>query len=156
MNIAERIKKLRKRLKLTQKEITSKLSIESYLQSFYETGHKKPTTEYLQALVKVFGVNMRWLKYGKGGVFQPSNSSEPDTSSPILADANMQASSESSSELKSTVANLKKQLTNLNKKIARLEGIQKHQEDIINNCQGIINKISEANQLFLEKIKKKE
>ena len=53
---AERLKALRRQLKLTQQQVADILQLERSTYAFYETGKTTPGLETLQGLARVFGV----------------------------------------------------------------------------------------------------
>lgn len=78
--IGERIKCVRKSLKLTQSEFALKTGISNSFLSYVETGSKNPSFELLFSLSSKFAVKMDWVFTGKGEMFQ---SDELKTSSEI-------------------------------------------------------------------------
>lgn len=71
MQIGERIKKLRKTEMLTQKEFAKSLGVsQGYIPSI-EKGLKEPSGQLLLSISRAFGVNLEWLKEGKGEMYMP-------------------------------------------------------------------------------------
>ena len=68
-----RIKFLREKLDLSQKEMGLKLAIPLTTISKYETGIVKPSSEILSNIGKVFNVNLNWLLIGEGDMFTKGN-----------------------------------------------------------------------------------
>ncbi|HDM8240641.1 TPA: LexA family transcriptional regulator [Vibrio campbellii] len=62
--IADRIKALRLREKLTQKELGKKIGVTSVTISKWELDTAKPKSHSLLKLCKVFNVDVEWLTYG--------------------------------------------------------------------------------------------
>ena len=67
--IAQRIRKLRKHLGLSQKEFAQKLNRKQSTVGMWESGERNvPDFTYL-GLAQVFGVNETWLRTGEGEMF---------------------------------------------------------------------------------------
>jgi transcriptional regulator with XRE-family HTH domain len=74
MNINERVKLLRKNLKLTQSEFGEKISVaQSYLASI-ESGKRDVTEKISKLICSLFNVNEEWFKNGIGEMFVESDS----------------------------------------------------------------------------------
>jgi len=71
----ERIRELRKYLKLTQQEFADRLGIPRNNIAGYETGKRSPSEAAIALICKEFGVNPEWIKKGKGSVFMAGSSS---------------------------------------------------------------------------------
>lgn len=67
----ERIKQLRKSLKLSQVELAEKLSINASAISQMESGKIRPSLDTMIQLNKLVGVNLHWLITGSGNMFDP-------------------------------------------------------------------------------------
>lgn len=67
--IGERLKTIRKSLKLYQQSVASKLQITSQTLSRYETSARFPDSLFLQEFGKTYHVNANWLLYGRGDMF---------------------------------------------------------------------------------------
>ena len=65
----ERIKELRKKLKLTQQEFADALSIKRNTVATYEMGRNEPIDAVIALICKTFGVNEEWLRTGVGDMF---------------------------------------------------------------------------------------
>lgn len=65
MSIGERIREARKRAKLTQKQLATKVGISQGALSELETGESEGTT-YVASFAAALGVNALWLETGKG------------------------------------------------------------------------------------------
>lgn len=63
----ERLKQLRKVLKLTQQEFADKLNIKRGTIANYEIGRNEPIDAVITLICKEFGVNEVWLRTGEGG-----------------------------------------------------------------------------------------
>lgn len=74
----DRIKELRKALKLTQVEFASKISIRQSTYAGYEAGKSKPSNPAIDNICKTFGVNEQWLRTGEGEMFAPKGDSIDD------------------------------------------------------------------------------
>lgn len=66
-NLNERIKQLRKDLKLTQTEFGNRLGIKQTTVAGYETGGRVPIDAVISLICREFNVNEEWLRTGKGG-----------------------------------------------------------------------------------------
>lgn len=72
--IAQRIRKLRKHLGLSQKEFAQKLNRKQSTVGMWESGERNvPDFTYL-GLAQVFGVNETWLRTGEGEMFASATS----------------------------------------------------------------------------------
>ena len=65
----ERIKKLRKDLKLTQQEFADALNIKRGAVANYEIGRNAPIDAVVSLICKTFNVNEEWLRSGAGDMF---------------------------------------------------------------------------------------
>lgn len=63
----DRIKKIRKRLKLTQEEFGKRIGLARNSIASYETGRREPTNSVIISICREFGVNELWLRTGDGG-----------------------------------------------------------------------------------------
>lgn len=63
----ERIRQLRKELKLTQTEFGNRLGIKQTTVAGYETGGRVPIDAVISLICREFNVNEEWLRTGKGG-----------------------------------------------------------------------------------------
>ena len=66
----ERIKALRKKLKLTQQEFADKLKISRGNIGAYEVGKNAPSDAVISLICKTFHVNEDWLRNGNGEMFE--------------------------------------------------------------------------------------
>lgn len=69
MGTGELIRKLRKELKLTQEEFTSRLKISKGFLSNLEKGIRQPSDQLLRLIAYEFSSSENWLKTGKGEMF---------------------------------------------------------------------------------------
>lgn len=69
MNIAERIKKLRKALSLNQAEFGARIGIKQSTVTGYETGIRIPLDSVIVSICKEYNVNENWLRNGTGEMF---------------------------------------------------------------------------------------
>lgn len=69
MEINERIKELRKELKMTQLEFASKLFMTNDAISNIERGLNPPAGRTIDQICKTFNVSKEWLETGKGDTF---------------------------------------------------------------------------------------
>lgn len=65
----ERIKELRKELKLTQQEFADALNIKRGAIANYEVGRNEPIDAVISLICKTFNVNEEWLRVGVGDMF---------------------------------------------------------------------------------------
>ena len=65
----ERIKELRKELKLTQQEFADELKISRGNIGAYEVGKNAPSDAVVSLICKTFNVNEDWLRSGAGNMF---------------------------------------------------------------------------------------
>lgn len=69
----DRIKKLRKKLDLTQREFAEKIGTSQNVLANYEIGRRNPSNSVINNICKTFNVNEEWLRNGIGDMFQPIN-----------------------------------------------------------------------------------
>ena len=67
--VNQRIKKLRKDLKLTQNEFSSVITISSGQLACIETEKRVVNDRTIKLICDSFKINSEWLRTGKGGVF---------------------------------------------------------------------------------------
>lgn len=65
----ERLKKLRKKLNITQQEFADKIGIKRNSYANYETGRNKPIDAIIKSICREFNVNEEWLRNGTGEMF---------------------------------------------------------------------------------------
>lgn len=66
----ERIKALRKELKLTQQEFADQIRIKRNTVATYEMGRSIPSDSAIALICKTFNVNEVWLRTGEGEMFE--------------------------------------------------------------------------------------
>lgn len=72
----ERLKELRKTLKLTQQEFADRLNIKRGAIANYEIGRNVPIDAVVSLICKEFNVNEDWLRDGSGEMFKERSPSE--------------------------------------------------------------------------------
>lgn len=77
----ERIKQLRKDLKMTQETFASKIAITRQYLSLLESNERVPSDLVLNAICQTFGVRREWLEYGDGPMYQDA---DPDSSAVLV------------------------------------------------------------------------
>lgn len=85
----ERIKELRKNLKLTQQEFADALNIKRGAVANYEIGRNEPIDAVISLICKTFNVNEEWLRSGAGDMFLelPEEDEEAAYVSELLEDS---------------------------------------------------------------------
>ncbi|MDR0301186.1 MAG: helix-turn-helix domain-containing protein [Treponema sp.] len=68
--ISQRIKTLRKSLKLTQKEFAQKIYVSTSFQTLIELEQKRVLDRHIKLITSAFGVNEAWLRTGEGEMFE--------------------------------------------------------------------------------------
>ena len=71
MTIGERIKKIRKKGKLTQSEFASRIGLSQNTIANYELDRRIPSEQVNISICREFNVNHNWLVDGKGEPFLP-------------------------------------------------------------------------------------
>ena len=71
--MGERIKQLRKNLRLTQQELADRLQISRSNIATYETGKSNVGEAVVKLICREFNVNETWLRTGEGDMFKPVN-----------------------------------------------------------------------------------
>lgn len=66
-----RIKEIRKELRLTQQEFADRIGIKRNTVANYETGRNEPVDSVCSLIVREFNVNETWLRTGVGEMFTP-------------------------------------------------------------------------------------
>ena len=69
--MGERIKELRKALKMTQQEFADRLNIQRGSIASYETGRISPSNSTISLICKELNVSEAWLRNGVGEMFIP-------------------------------------------------------------------------------------
>lgn len=70
----ERMKELRKALKLTQEEFSSKLELSRNFIAQIESGVKTPSERTIKDICRIYKVNYKWLVHGSGEMFNDDDS----------------------------------------------------------------------------------
>ncbi|CBL26381.1 Helix-turn-helix [[Ruminococcus] torques L2-14] len=85
----ERIKKLRKVLKLTQQEFAESIKVKRNTVATYEMGRSIPSDSAIALICKTFNVNEEWLRSGAGDMFLelPEEDEEAAYVSELLEDS---------------------------------------------------------------------
>lgn len=65
----DRIKAIRKALKLTQAEFGASIGVKGNTITNYETGLRMPSDAVILSICREFGVNETWLRTGEGEMF---------------------------------------------------------------------------------------
>lgn len=74
----ERIKELRKVLRLTQEEFAEKIGVKRNTVATYEMGRSVPSDAAIALICREFRVREVWLRTGSGEMFEPNPESELD------------------------------------------------------------------------------
>lgn len=69
----ERLKELRKSLKLTQQEFADRIGVKRNTIAQYESGRNAPIDAVITLIFRTYGVNETWLRTGEGEMFQPKS-----------------------------------------------------------------------------------
>lgn len=72
----DRIRQLRKQLKLNQSEFGEKVGVKGNTIGNYELGLRSPSDAVIFSICREFGVNEMWLRTGTGEMFTPLSRSE--------------------------------------------------------------------------------
>ena len=75
---SEKIRQVRKKLNITQEEISTQIGISYRAYSSYERGDRNPSLEFLEKLVKQYNVNLSWLIADVGNMFNDKQPSASD------------------------------------------------------------------------------
>ena len=73
MNINERIKQIRKDVKLSQEEFATKINLAGNSISRIENGSRNPSERTLSDICQRFNVNKDWLLTGNGEMYDENN-----------------------------------------------------------------------------------
>lgn len=74
----ERMKELRKSLKLTQEEFAARIGVKRSTIGNYELNRNEPTDSVVALVCREFRVNEQWLRTGEGDMFLPEDTDEID------------------------------------------------------------------------------
>lgn len=72
----ERIKKIRKDMKLTQAEFGERISVKANTITGYETGLRTPSDAVITSMCREYHVNEEWLRTGGGDVYKKRSREE--------------------------------------------------------------------------------
>ena len=67
--LGKRLQAVRKKLQLSQEEISSQIGISYRAYTSYERGDRNPSIDFLQNLVTKFNINLNWLIAEQGEMF---------------------------------------------------------------------------------------
>lgn len=67
----DRIKKIRKAVKLTQVQFGEKIGVKGNTVTNYESGLRTPTDAVIKSICREFNVDENWLRTGEGEMFLP-------------------------------------------------------------------------------------
>ena len=76
MSLAERIKKLRRGLDLTQQEFADRIGVKRNTVATYEMGRSSPSDSALSLICREFNVSEAWLRTGEGEMFAAQSREE--------------------------------------------------------------------------------
>lgn len=65
----QRLQKIRKKLQLSQEDISAQIGISYRAYSSYERGDRKPPIDFLELLAKKYNINLNYLIAGIGSEF---------------------------------------------------------------------------------------
>lgn len=71
--IGERIKELRKSLKINQTKFGEKIGLAPNTIANYECGRREVTEQSIKSICREFNVSYTWLVYGKGNMFNKTD-----------------------------------------------------------------------------------
>lgn len=77
---SEKLKEIRKKLKLSQEELATQTGTSYRAYTSYERGDRKPSLEFLEKIATLFDVNLNWLLANIGEVFIGQNNKQENTS----------------------------------------------------------------------------
>lgn len=69
MSVGKRIREIRKKINLSQKDFSGTLETTQVVLSRYENESRKPTTSVLNKLNEIYHIDINWLLTGKGEMF---------------------------------------------------------------------------------------
>lgn len=75
--IKDRLKELRTALNLSQEDVADAINSKRSTVSGYERGISLPDSDTINAIVKEFNVNIKWLVAGEGNMFDENSSNDP-------------------------------------------------------------------------------
>ena len=86
MNIGERLKKLRKTLRLTQQKFADLIGIKRNTVGLIEIGQNNISNQLILSICRTFHVREKWLRLGEGDMFEPQNDLQFLVDDPTLDD----------------------------------------------------------------------
>ena len=85
-DLAERLKEIRRTKNLTQQELGQILGVTKQAVANVESGHNKPSIEFISKLIENLNINSNWFLIGQGEMF---NASEfEDVKNEVLEEVN--------------------------------------------------------------------
>ena len=69
--LKERIKKIRKKLNLTQQNFADKIGVKRNTVAMYEMGKTTPSDQAIRSISREFNINEDWLRNGTGDMLLP-------------------------------------------------------------------------------------
>lgn len=72
-DLAERLKEIRKTKSLTQQELGQILGVSKQAVANIESGHNKPSIEFISKLIENLNINSNWFLIGQGEMFNASD-----------------------------------------------------------------------------------
>lgn len=72
----ERLKEVRAELKLSTRDLASRLGMSAGAISLLETGKRNMTSQFITSLCREFDVNEIWLRTGEGDMFAPRDKTD--------------------------------------------------------------------------------
>ena len=82
----ENLKKLRIELNISAQKLADKIGSTQVSISNYETGKRKPSYEFLEALYKQLNVNLNWFVSGQGEMFNAAQNEPPEDIKQLVSD----------------------------------------------------------------------
>ncbi|MDD2649819.1 MAG: helix-turn-helix transcriptional regulator [Candidatus Cloacimonetes bacterium] len=121
--LGDRLRQVRKRLKLTQSELSDKISVSQGTYNRYENNVIEPNMQFLHIFCHDYNVNLNWLITGQGEIFLDNNQ---DYNSVLN---NQESSNKQIKELQKQVNSLKKNIQNIDAEYNQ----EKKQNHLLNN-----------------------
>ena len=70
--IHQKLQIVRKKLNLSQSEISTQIGISNRVYSSYERGERKPSLEFLRTISLTYNINLNWLIADNGEMYNTS------------------------------------------------------------------------------------
>ena len=115
--IGERLKEVRKRLKLTQADVANQMSTSQANINRYEHNHYEPNILFLYNFCEKYNINERWLIRGTGDMFVDD---EPTEHKEVSVKTRKNKDVDEFTELKKELAEKDKKLAERDKQISQL------------------------------------